>query len=76
MAGITFHRGAWLMDTQRERVGQYMDYVGGRVQLRPVGGGKEWEVSPGVLRRPTAEELRRAGVLRTNSRKNKGRCRA
>ena len=65
MKAITHPRGAWLMDTQRGRVGQLMDYVGGRAQLRPVGGGREWEVLPVNLRPARADELRRLGILRT-----------
>ncbi|MBW1604406.1 hypothetical protein JJV70_20330 [Streptomyces sp. JJ66] len=45
----------YAVDERTDRVGQVMGHVGGRVQLRPPGGGREWDCPP--------EEVRAAGVL-------------
>ncbi|MEU1827380.1 hypothetical protein ABZ502_33810, partial [Streptomyces abikoensis] len=42
--------GAIILDTGRGRVGEVMAAVGGRVLLRPPGGGREWEARGGGLR--------------------------
>ncbi|MBZ4318771.1 hypothetical protein [Streptomyces huiliensis] len=57
-----YRPGAWLTDTRRGKVGQLMDHWGPRMQLRPPGGGREWEVEPGRVRPATLEERERAGV--------------
>ncbi|MGW5045516.1 hypothetical protein [Streptomyces griseoluteus] len=38
--------GSYALDVRDGRVGEVMGRVGGRVQLRPLGGGREWEVPP------------------------------
>ncbi|KUH37513.1 hypothetical protein ATE80_18025 [Streptomyces kanasensis] len=38
--------GAYAVDTRDGRVGQVMGHVGGYVQLRPPGGGREWDCPP------------------------------
>lgn len=38
--------GVLALDTRRSKVGEVMGHVAGRVQLRPVGGGLEWDASP------------------------------
>lgn len=38
--------GVLALDTRRGKVGEVMGHVAGYVQLRPVGGGVEWDVSP------------------------------
>lgn len=35
--------GAHVVDVRDGRVGEVMGHVGGKVQLRPVGGGREWD---------------------------------
>ncbi|WP_394435763.1 hypothetical protein [Streptomyces sp. SGAir0957] len=49
-----------VVDTRRDKPGRVMGHEGPYVQLRPPGGGREWDADPGVLRRPTADERRRA----------------
>ncbi|MFJ5224758.1 hypothetical protein [Streptomyces sp. NPDC088400] len=39
-------RGTVARDTRTLRTGVVMGSIGGRVQLRPLGGGREWETYP------------------------------
>ncbi|MFF3326897.1 hypothetical protein [Streptomyces sp. NPDC002889] len=43
-------------DAAKDRVGLVMGKVGGRVQMRPVDGGLEWDAMPENVRRPSARE--------------------
>ncbi|MBW1597878.1 hypothetical protein [Streptomyces sp. JJ38] len=47
--------GVYAVDVRSDRVGRVMAFEGGYVQLRPPGGGVEWDYPP--------EALRPAGVL-------------
>ncbi|MEO3751753.1 hypothetical protein [Streptomyces sp. B6B3] len=38
--------GSLARDTELGRLGKVMDYQSGRVWLRPVEGGREWDVQP------------------------------
>ncbi|MCX4762842.1 hypothetical protein OG562_18040 [Streptomyces sp. NBC_01275] len=50
--------GELAQDSASGRVGVVMGEVGGRVQLRPVRGGREWDAMPGnVVRLSAREEL-------------------
>ncbi|MGW8377554.1 hypothetical protein [Streptomyces sp. ODS28] len=49
--------GTLAVDTKTGRMGEVMDHAGGCVQLRPPGGGREWDADPGCLR--PAEETER-----------------
>ncbi|MFB1046852.1 hypothetical protein [Streptomyces chrestomyceticus] len=49
--------GCLAYDTDQQRVGQVMGHVGAYVQLRPPGGGREWDARPEALRAPTPCEL-------------------
>ncbi|MGW2568651.1 hypothetical protein [Streptomyces sp. NPDC001537] len=62
--------GAYATDVRDGRVGEVMGHVGGRVQLRPVGGGREWECPPEAVGAAPPEEVLRARVRRAN---NEGR---
>ncbi|MEV3856002.1 hypothetical protein AB0J38_16965 [Streptomyces sp. NPDC050095] len=51
--------GAYVIDVRDGRVGQVMGREGGYVQLRPPGGGCEWDCPPdSVEPAPVGEELR------------------
>ncbi|MFJ9035099.1 hypothetical protein ACIRF8_00700 [Streptomyces sp. NPDC102406] len=51
--------GPYVIDARSGRVGQVMGREGGYVQLRPPGGGCEWDCPPeAVAPAPVAEELR------------------
>lgn len=62
--------GELAKDTASGRIGVVMGEVGGRVQIRPIGGGVEWEAMPGNVVAPSArEELSaRLAVRNGNSR--------
>ncbi|MDO0913561.1 hypothetical protein QQM39_22755 [Streptomyces sp. DT2A-34] len=48
--------GALAKDSARDRIGVVMGEVGGRVQIRPIGGGTEWDAMPDNVVTPTARE--------------------
>ncbi|MGW2827881.1 hypothetical protein [Streptomyces sp. NPDC001286] len=52
--------GTHVVDTRTGRVGIVMGHEGPYVQLRPYGGGREWDAEPGALRAATRAE--RLGV--------------
>ncbi|MFB7632876.1 hypothetical protein ACFC0M_18310 [Streptomyces sp. NPDC056149] len=63
-------KGEFVRDRSRGRVGRVMDRAGARFQLRPIGGGVEWDVDPAdlepvpvsaVLSEHVAELNRRSG---------------
>lgn len=60
--------GDTVEDTGRKRVGRVMGHVGPYVQLRPIGGGREWDAEPDKLRRLTLSEALSAGVAEANAR--------
>ena len=60
--------GDTVEDTRRGRVGKVMGSVGPFVQLRPIGGGREWEAAPGDLRLLALSEALSAGVAVANAR--------
>lgn len=66
--------GTPLMDTARDVVGEFQGVVGGRFHLRPVGGGREWAVSPEYIRTPTTGERLSAGVAAANERAQQRRA--
>ncbi|MGW1883593.1 hypothetical protein [Streptomyces sp. NPDC001970] len=62
--------GELAKDTDTGRIGVVMGTVGGRVQLRPIHGGVEWDVMPEkvVALRPREELSARLAVRNGNSR--------
>lgn len=48
--------GELAKDTASGRIGVVMGEVGARVQIRPVGGGIEWDVLPNNVVAPTARK--------------------
>ncbi|MFV0134947.1 hypothetical protein ACLGIH_17225 [Streptomyces sp. HMX87] len=48
--------GELAKDTARGRIGVVMGEVGGRVQIRPINGGREWDAMPGNVVQPSARE--------------------
>lgn len=63
--------GTFVMDGRDGRVGRVMGRVGPNVQLRPPGGGAEWDcppeavrpAPPGLLLRARVREINREGRL-------------
>ncbi|WP_086800572.1 hypothetical protein [Streptomyces caniscabiei] len=64
--------GDTVEDTGRRRVGRVMGFEGPYVQLRPIGGGREWDADPGKLRPLPLSEALRAGVAEANARSRGG----
>ncbi|WP_112466287.1 hypothetical protein [Streptomyces triticisoli] len=62
--------GELAKDSARGRIGVVMGEVGGRVQIRPVGGGTEWDAMPdNVVALSAREELSaRLAIKNGNSR--------
>ncbi|MGW4492618.1 hypothetical protein [Streptomyces sp. NPDC004376] len=48
--------GELAKDSAKGRIGVVMGEVGGRVQIRPVGGGTEWDAMPDNVVAPSARE--------------------
>ncbi|MDQ0684588.1 hypothetical protein QFZ56_003551 [Streptomyces achromogenes] len=48
------------------RIGEVMGHVGGRVQLGPVGGGREWDRLPEDVEEATPGDVLRERVRRLN----------
>ncbi|MEU6224659.1 hypothetical protein [Streptomyces sp. NPDC047042] len=57
---------AYALDVRDGRIGEVMGREGGYVQLRPVGGGCEWDCPPEELREAAPGEVLRARVRRVN----------
>ncbi|MFF7351399.1 MULTISPECIES: hypothetical protein [Streptomyces] len=60
--------GSHVMDTRTDRVGIVMGHEGPYVQLRPYGGGREWDAEPGALRTATPAERLSAATAHANAR--------
>lgn len=58
--------GEYVIDGRSGRVGQVMGHVGGYVQLRPPGGGREWDCPPEVLSPAPPREVLRERVRQLN----------
>ncbi|MEI5520640.1 hypothetical protein WB388_08500 [Streptomyces brasiliscabiei] len=65
--------GDLVEDTARKRVGKVMGFEGPYVQLRPIGGGREWDAEPGSIRQATLAQALSAGVAVANAR-SRGEC--
>ncbi|MFF5929018.1 hypothetical protein [Streptomyces hydrogenans] len=60
--------GVTVLDTARNRVGRVMGADGPYLQLRPLGGGREWDAVPARLRVLTRTEVLSALVAEANAR--------
>ncbi|GAA2645533.1 hypothetical protein GCM10010307_50330 [Streptomyces vastus] len=55
--------GDTVEDTGTGKIGRVMGFVGPYVQLRPVGGGREWDARPDNLRAALLTQALSAGHL-------------
>ncbi|WP_455361187.1 hypothetical protein [Streptomyces sp. SYSU K21746] len=60
--------GSYAVDTRTGRLGTVMGHVGPYVQLRPIGGGREWDCAPDAVREATAAERLSAVTAYVNAR--------
>ncbi|TGN73904.1 hypothetical protein E5083_24260 [Streptomyces bauhiniae] len=58
--------GSYAQDARDGRLGEVMGRVGGRIQLRPLGGGREWDVPPECLGEATPADVLRERVRLLN----------
>ncbi|MDH6626846.1 hypothetical protein M2271_004669 [Streptomyces sp. LBL] len=58
--------GALVVDTKTDKIGYVMGHAGLYVQLRPPGGGREWDAAPDAIRQATDTEVLRARVTEMN----------
>ncbi|MFD4790422.1 hypothetical protein ACFWN1_25890 [Streptomyces sp. NPDC058459] len=58
--------GAHAQDVRDGRVGEVMGREDGRVQLRPLGGGREWDVPPEHVGEATPADVLRERVRLLN----------
>ncbi|MGA4849656.1 hypothetical protein ACOBQB_26620 [Streptomyces sp. G5(2025)] len=58
--------GTYAIDFRDGSVGQVMGCEGGLVQLRPLGGGREWACPPGAVGAAPAGEVLREKVRQVN----------
>ncbi|MFG2589998.1 hypothetical protein [Streptomyces sp. NPDC048438] len=64
--------GAVVHDDGSGRVGLVMGHEGPYLQLRPLGGGREWDADPARLRPLGPPELLSARVAEANARSRTG----
>ncbi|MFE0803302.1 hypothetical protein [Streptomyces sp. NPDC058812] len=60
--------GTLVYDPRTREVGEYRGEAGPCAMLRPVGGGREWQADPALIRAATAGERLSAGVRAANGR--------
>ncbi|MFF8651060.1 hypothetical protein ACF06D_22865 [Streptomyces griseoluteus] len=58
--------GSYAVDVRDGRLGEVMGRVGGRIQLRRLGGGREWDVPPEYLGEADPAEVLRERVRLLN----------
>ncbi|MCB5912275.1 hypothetical protein [Streptomyces pinistramenti] len=59
---MSYRTGIYVIDRRTGRLGRVMGCEGTYLQLRPPGGGIEWDCPPGDARLSTARERRAAGI--------------
>ncbi|MGW1889014.1 hypothetical protein ACWCP6_01975 [Streptomyces sp. NPDC002004] len=60
--------GSYAVDVRTGQVGRVMGHEGPYVQLRPLGGGREWDVAPEEVRTATSQERLSAATAYVNAR--------
>jgi hypothetical protein len=72
MSELPLTVGALALDTRAEKVGCVMEVCGPQVFLRPIGGGREWQVARDLVQPLTEGEQLRARVADANARSSRG----
>ncbi|MEV6014889.1 hypothetical protein [Streptomyces sp. NPDC051997] len=67
MKAAALPTGSCAVDTRTGRVGVVMGHEGPYVQLRPLGGGREWDCVPEAVRRATTAERSGAATVYANA---------
>ncbi|WP_369037202.1 hypothetical protein [Streptomyces adonidis] len=57
---------SYALDVRDGRIGEVMGREGGYVQLRPIGGGREWDCPREALEEAAPGDVLRARVRRVN----------
>lgn len=65
--------GDGVHDTVRDRVGRVMGHEGPYLQIRPLGGGREWDADPRHVRTLSQDELLSALLAEVNARSRRSR---
>ncbi|MET9953962.1 hypothetical protein ABZ135_20750 [Streptomyces sp. NPDC006339] len=60
--------GAYVVDIRTGRVGTVMGHEGPYLQVRPLGGGREWDCEPDGVRVATTAERLSAATAHANAR--------
>ncbi|MFF5972081.1 hypothetical protein ACFY7C_11230 [Streptomyces sp. NPDC012769] len=60
--------GAYVVDIRTGKVGTVMGHEGPYLQVRPLGGGREWDCDPDGVRVATAAERLSAATAHVNAR--------
>ncbi|WP_128979895.1 hypothetical protein [Streptomyces roseicoloratus] len=60
--------GAYVVDIRTGKVGTVMGHEGPYLQVRPLGGGREWDCEPDGVRVATAAERLSAATAHANAR--------
>ncbi|MFG3345277.1 hypothetical protein ACGF1Z_09455 [Streptomyces sp. NPDC048018] len=60
--------GAYVVDIGTGRIGTVMGHEGPYLQLRPIGGGREWDCHPDGIRVATVAERLSAATAHANAR--------
>ncbi len=64
--------GTWVVDTSTDRMAVVVDVILGRLHLRRMGGGVEWDAAPEGVRLATEREVLSARVAEVNRRSRAG----
>ncbi|MFF3375758.1 hypothetical protein ACFYXF_22760 [Streptomyces sp. NPDC002680] len=68
MTAYTPNLGDVVEDTGTRKIGKIMGFAGPYVQLRPIGGGREWDARPDDLRPVTGAQALRSAFAVANAR--------
>ncbi|MEO3974107.1 hypothetical protein [Streptomyces sp. CAU 1734] len=67
MSATGYETGAVVRDAAGNRIGRVMGDVGGRIQLRPLNGGREWDALPEDLSPAAQSDALSTAVAEVNS---------